>query len=225
MSALALSDVHVLDAAPRILDLRLGQALGFDRPRDIRKLVARNLDELESHGEVCATVAQTSPQGGRPTEEFLFNEAQALLICMFARTPKAAEVRKQVIDVFMAWRRGDLRQTDAKIPGPPAPLAFPRRMGIEEAIAYAGKQSDPDYEPWASDHLSLLYELGTHRKPKFFHDIEFLRLLTTRHRKQYLRLVLDECRALYGDARTPSKSAAHRFWMHLDQTRGPRGRN
>ena len=36
------------------------------------------------------------------------NEPQALLLCLFSRTEKAAEVRRTVIAVFSAWRRGQL---------------------------------------------------------------------------------------------------------------------
>ena len=54
----------------------------------------------------CATVAQTSPKGGRPTLEYWLNEAQALLVCMFSRTDQAARVRRELVEVFMAWRRG-----------------------------------------------------------------------------------------------------------------------
>jgi hypothetical protein len=35
---------------PRILDLRFAETLGFERPRDIRKLIERNEHELERYG-------------------------------------------------------------------------------------------------------------------------------------------------------------------------------
>lgn len=116
-------DIHTLDDEPRILDLKLATALGFERPRKIRELIDRNLSELETYGEVCAMVAQTgeetdftddvilphggakSPRGrGRPGREYHLTEAQALLVCMFARTNNAAEVRAELIRVFMEWR-------------------------------------------------------------------------------------------------------------------------
>jgi hypothetical protein len=103
--SLAITDLSIVNNEPRMLDLRLAEALGFGQSRDIRKLVDRNVSELESHGRVCATVAQTSGKGGRPTSEYWLNEAQALLIAMFSRTEKAAEVRHQIIQVFMAWRK------------------------------------------------------------------------------------------------------------------------
>lgn len=98
------SDLKLLDAEPRVLDLRLAEALAFEDRHKIRDLIKRNLGELGRHGAVSATVAETSPQGGRPGNEYWLNEAQSLLICMFSRTERAADVRAQVITVFMAWR-------------------------------------------------------------------------------------------------------------------------
>lgn len=101
------TDLHVLDAEPRILDLRLAEALGFVHPLNIRKLIRRNSAELAQHGEVFSTVAKTSdPQrGGRPGAEYWLNEPQSVLLCMFARTARGAEVRKEIIEVFIGWRR------------------------------------------------------------------------------------------------------------------------
>jgi hypothetical protein len=51
---------------PRFHDLRVAERLGFTRPRNIRKLIERNLPDLGGYGEVCSMVEQTSEQGGRP---------------------------------------------------------------------------------------------------------------------------------------------------------------
>ncbi|WP_296988141.1 hypothetical protein [Thalassospira sp. UBA1131] len=95
---------------PRIQDIRIGERLGMRRPRDIRQLIDRNRAELESYGSLA--VRHRKPQnargGGRPADEYWLNEAQALLICTFARTDRAAEVRRELIMVFLAWRRGSL---------------------------------------------------------------------------------------------------------------------
>lgn len=61
------------------------------------------MTELLSHGPLCTRTVQT---GGRPAAAYYLNEEQALLVCMFSRTDKAASVRKLVIDTFMAVRRG-----------------------------------------------------------------------------------------------------------------------
>lgn len=119
-----ISDLKLLDTEPRVQDLRLGEALGFGEPIDIRKLIRRNTDELQKHGGFFATVAKNGdPMGrGRPGEEYWLNEPQSILICMFARTDKAADIRREIIEVFMAWRRGHLAPP---IGAPAAPYDFP----------------------------------------------------------------------------------------------------
>ena len=92
-------------AEPRVLDVALAEALGFERPRVIRELIERNRPELQTFGNLPYRTAKLAGRG-RPTTECHLNEAQALLVCMFARTPNAAIVRKQVIEVFIAWRQG-----------------------------------------------------------------------------------------------------------------------
>lgn len=100
------ANIELMRGEPRVRDLQLAEALGFERPRKIRDLILRNEAELSGYSEVCTSAGRTSFRGGRPSTEYWLAEPQALLICMFARTGNAAIVRKQVIDVFMAWRRG-----------------------------------------------------------------------------------------------------------------------
>jgi len=89
-----------------VLDLDLAVRLGFERPRAIRQLIERNLPELERYG-VCHAVWQTSgSEGGRPSTEYWPNEHQAALICILSKTPRAADVRQELIDVCMAYRYG-----------------------------------------------------------------------------------------------------------------------
>ncbi len=94
------------DGEPRVLDLTIAERLGFDRSRKIRDLIERNRAELETYGEVRPTVGQTSEAGGRPGKAYYLNEGQALVICALSRTPQAALVRRQIIEVFLAYRRG-----------------------------------------------------------------------------------------------------------------------
>ncbi len=112
-------DLLVLDEGPRIFDLKLAEALGFERPRKIRDLIERNLEELSRYGAICLADEVTgaphdgaksdglslrgdasgtevtdiddemilphggakSPRGrGRPSQAYLLNEDQALLV-------------------------------------------------------------------------------------------------------------------------------------------------
>jgi hypothetical protein len=108
MNALQLTDLRVIDgdAEPRVLDLRLGERLEFKAPRQIRELIERNQQELERYGHVARYDVVRPQGGGTPAREYLLNEAQALLICMKSETPVAADIRHEIITVFLAWRRG-----------------------------------------------------------------------------------------------------------------------
>lgn len=101
------------DDEPRIRDLDVAEKLGFSRSRDFRKLVKNNLTELSRYGEIRATVTRngkinelTGAGPGAPATVYMLNEQQALLMCMFSNTPKAADVREAVIKAYVEWRRG-----------------------------------------------------------------------------------------------------------------------
>lgn len=99
---LVVNDLREIDGEPRILDLVIAEQLGFARPRKIRDLIRRHWTELESYGTI-------SPPGsgvyrGQPMAEYWLNEPQTLLVCALSRTPKAAEVRRELIRVFVAAR-------------------------------------------------------------------------------------------------------------------------
>ncbi|RIW07767.1 hypothetical protein D2T81_02705 [Azospirillum brasilense] len=98
------------DGEPRVLDLALAERLGFSDVHKVRALIERNRSELESYGVISAAVAEnTDPKGrGRPGKAYYLNEGQALVICALSRTPQAALVRRQIIEVFLAYRRGVL---------------------------------------------------------------------------------------------------------------------
>lgn len=118
---------------PRVLDTDLAESLGFARDRSIRALICENTAELKQHGNLPAVLAN-SGQRGRPAKAYYLNEAQALLICMFSRTPNAAKVRKQVIDVFRAYRAGKTVHVDEHYRRPP--LAVPTQRKRFEMVSH-----------------------------------------------------------------------------------------
>ena len=84
----------------------------MSRPRDIRKtLIVPNVDELRTYGDLRPSIANPG-KPGRPAYQYHLNEDQALLLCMFSRTERAAEVRKVVIETFKAYRDGHLALTE-----------------------------------------------------------------------------------------------------------------
>lgn len=102
---LTVDNIEVIDNEPRIKDVVLGERLGLNRPRKIREVISSNMAELLAYG--CAPLVRAHEKIGfvtRQTEAYYLNEPQALLICMFSRTEKAAAVRKELIDVYMAYR-------------------------------------------------------------------------------------------------------------------------
>jgi len=104
-------DLRVIDgeAEPRIHDLRLAERLGFERPRAIRQLIERNLADLETYGRLPRAVATSHDgSGARPVEEYWLNEGQVVRLCTLSKTPFAAMVTKEAIDVFLAYRHGRL---------------------------------------------------------------------------------------------------------------------
>lgn len=106
---ISIADLNTaIDSEPRVLDVMLGERLGMAQPLNIRTTIAKNNSELSLHGKVFTQAINTSSRGGRPGKAYYLNEPQALLICMFSNTARAAEVRKMLIDVFMEYRRAQL---------------------------------------------------------------------------------------------------------------------
>lgn len=58
------------------------------------------------------------------------------------------------------------------------------------------------------------------RRPKFWSDTEVVTFLTHKHRAVTLAQALAACRAAFGAARTPSRSALQRYWSRLDRLPG-----
>jgi len=104
------------DDEPRVRDTDLAERLGFERPRDIRKLIDRIAsDEKMSGFGICATVAQKTGGRGRPAQEYWLTEAQALLVAAKSETAKSAGILAEMIRVYMAWRRGQFQPIAAPV--------------------------------------------------------------------------------------------------------------
>ncbi len=91
-------------------DLELAKRLGYERLRDIRKLIKRMLESSQIAAEtVCATAAQTSAQGGRPSATYWLSEKAALKVITKSETAMADAITDEIIDVYMAARRGETK--------------------------------------------------------------------------------------------------------------------
>ena len=103
--SLTINDLQVIEDEPRIKDIVLGERLGFNRAVKIKDIIKRNIQELQGFG-AFPQIGETMKVGcvNRKIMTYYLNEAQALLLCMFSRTAKAAQVRKELIDVYMTYR-------------------------------------------------------------------------------------------------------------------------
>ena len=97
--------ITVHEGEPRVLDVHLAAQLGFARPTEIRRIIARHRQNL-SKISVLATVTQTPGSvGGRPSIGFYLNKKQAIFITAKSETPKAIEVTLAIIERFDAYER------------------------------------------------------------------------------------------------------------------------
>lgn len=125
----------IIEDEPRILDTDLAERLGFKRHYDIRETIARNLVELETYGALPVRHGQSR---GQKFKAYYLNEGQALVICALSRTAKAAQVRKALIDVFMAYRAGKLvhvKEHRRRLPVRHEPDTFDSNMAFVNAFA------------------------------------------------------------------------------------------
>ncbi len=113
--SLSLADLNTsVNHEPRIQDDRLAEALGFPRLRKIKDLIARHIEALQRFGEVCTTAGQTSERGGRPGKVYWLNKRQCLYLCTKSETANASEVTIQMVEVFDAYLKGEVKPVRVK---------------------------------------------------------------------------------------------------------------
>lgn len=106
-SPIQLVETH---GGPTVRDVDLGARLGMKRPTNIRRVIERNKAEIEAYGLVHAARAPYESGKGRTemVTEYHLTEEQALCVCQLSRAPNAPAVRRMLIEVFTAYRRGHL---------------------------------------------------------------------------------------------------------------------
>jgi hypothetical protein len=166
---LCVSDLQAFDDEPRVRDIRLGEVLGFERNYKIRELIERNIQEVESFGSCPRRGGMIEAGKGakREVQEYWLNEEQAHLICIFAKTAKAAEVRRQMIKVFVAWRHGRLEAPKKHVFS--GELTFSQRIACASSIAgaVANRIGDPDNQQVFDEALEWAFKrLGPIAPPK-----------------------------------------------------------
>ena len=231
-TALSVRDLSVVGGEPRVLDIALGKTLGFQRPRAVRQIIDRHRSELRRYGSLSPQPVANKGKG-RVGNGHLLNEGQALLVCMFAGTDNAADVREQLIRLFIAWRSGQLVQapqptrakrlaaplaaTDIRHPDFKDPLlpVDGRRAMLERLHAFDGKRADDTMIHTITHLLTPSGPGGNITWPRWYHDKEVLTAVVQTHRQATLERVQERLKANFG-WRAPSKSSLHRFWLRLD---------
>lgn len=124
----------LLEGEFRVLDTDLAERLGFERPRDIRKLITRWKPELERLG-VCAAMAQTSgTKGGRPTIAYYLNRKQAIFITGKSDTATATDITIEIIHRFDEYEVGRV-SAQQEIVEPPFHSKLHDQWSLEELRA------------------------------------------------------------------------------------------
>lgn len=127
------------DDVPRVRDIDLAERLGYERPRNIRKLIERHLREGNlNDSDVRSTVEQTSERGGRPGTVHWLAEEAAYFITQESTAPNAILVRKEMCRVFIAFRRGVLQPAQETVPRE----IFDRVLALAEQLA-SGRERAP----------------------------------------------------------------------------------
>lgn len=154
------STIVVMDDEPRILDVTLASALAFSSKYKIRDIIDRNNEELADYGRVFTIAVKTTASGGRPGKAYYLNEGQALAICALSRTPAAAQVRKALIELFMAYRRGELKTVHVRehYRRQPHPRALPPADNHERLTAFfrAFRNEPEALADWAELQLKMV---------------------------------------------------------------------
>lgn len=86
---------------PRVASVVLAERAGMAQPRDVKKVVEKNRQELEMFGEVLARVRRTRSRNRHgeieiEVEDFFLTEEQACCLLMHLRTPADSMVGASV---------------------------------------------------------------------------------------------------------------------------------
>lgn len=101
-----------IDEEARIQDLHLARWLEYEKPADIRGLIARNAEFLGRQGPLPHRAEKSS--GGRPGRAYWLNKKQALFIASKSEKPKGSEILLLLIEAFESADRDAVEQEAAK---------------------------------------------------------------------------------------------------------------
>ncbi|MGL4962397.1 MAG: hypothetical protein ACRC67_14270 [Inquilinus sp.] len=97
-------------------DTVLGERLGYEHPRQIRRLIAANRDALEAMGDLYSigTDVLTSKGARHKVTVYHLTRAQAAFLVSKARTKRADSLAIVIAEVFALFTEGGLVAKDAE---------------------------------------------------------------------------------------------------------------
>lgn len=199
----------VIEGDALLADTHIQQALGYGRVNDLHRIIKKHQVELEGYGRMLCRTGKAS--SGQTRLTYYLNEPQATLVCMFSRTERAAQARRLIVEVFTAWRKGQLDQM-------PAPAADPfeasaRRAG--QVVLHGQYLADMDQLYMRVSHLPI-WRNG--RRPAWWANIAVRKVLTDCHRQMTLQDCVRLCEMQTGVRM--SLTTLQRYWALLDKVRG-----
>ncbi len=98
----------VLDGCFYVRDTALGEKLGYDRPRKIRDLINRHVDELAEYDTAPQVGAQYTKRivAQDETAAYYLNEDQALILIGHSDAPNAKAIKRLMMAVIQSFVRG-----------------------------------------------------------------------------------------------------------------------
>lgn len=213
MTGLTRDDLSVIEGDARVSCRRLAEVLGFARHDHLIRLVKAKKDELEDFGRLFLFEEEKSGRGRR-AKTYLFNEHQAVALCMWADTTKARDARMQIVEVFVAYKRGDLYTLEAMRQSRPDPFKV-QADHSEQFLLLVRNLAEADEFVREVTHLPIW---SSKRRPAWWHDIEVREFLTVTHRQMSTVEAEKQGKAHFGD-RCPGKSAICDYWIKLDVAR------
>lgn len=91
---------------PRVRDVDVASRAGLAQPRDVRRVIEKNWDELSAYGEIRISALGAQFRRGPKGREYWLNEEQATALLAMLKTPLARQLRIALVKLFVAYRRG-----------------------------------------------------------------------------------------------------------------------
>lgn len=201
----------VIEGDARIADQHIQQVLGYARINDLQRVIKKHEVELSGYGTMLCRTGKAS--SGQNKITYFLNEAQATLVCMFSRTERAAEARRLIVEVFTAWRKGQLPDVAAPAADPFAQMAGRSRHVADHLLAIGGLDD-------LALRLTHLPVWRNGRRPPWWSNLPLRQFLVGAHRQMTLQDARDKAVQTFGTG-VPSASSIQRFWGRLDTVVGP----